>query len=58
MKTQTNKSINLNREETIIISYALEELLNTDDIEVPASLVDKLLTKFEKLTHTLTDKAQ
>tara|TARA_B100000963_G_scaffold114224_1_gene99453 strand:- start:17576 stop:17752 length:177 start_codon:yes stop_codon:yes gene_type:complete len=58
MKTQTNKSINLNREETIIISYALEELLNTDDIEVPTSLVDKLLTKFEKLTHTLTDKAQ
>jgi len=58
MKTQTNKSINLNRKETIIISYALEELLNTDDIEVPTSLVDKLLTKFEKLTHTLTDKAQ
>ena len=45
--------INISKEEAIVISYALEELLNSDDLAFGPSneQLERLLTKFENLAN-------
>ena len=49
------ESINLNQAEVAIINYALEELLNSDDLAFGPSTeqLSDLLTKFENLANKL-----
>jgi hypothetical protein len=46
------ESIDLNQAEATLVSYALEELMNSDD-NLPFDQISELLTKFEKLANNL-----